>query len=654
MSRAKQILESWVEFPPDTIEEIAITLANHGDRIREQSDAGIVLRMLFKQAKHYFDVSLQRAQLAFPIAFWKPSYEQALMLNAWIWGVTFPICFASNRIGKTVGLGVVNAILWCFPNNPSWLMFRPYIDHLGRLVQVIPRPKLESLLKLQNFFFKNPFMVGDHYAQPFESINRAKFTTLQKYFPDLDLLPAFPSAPIFNSGSLWLGAPDHDWHRHIFMKRWKALLPKASILKWNTTECFFSFQTNSKTNPHPTKFEVDCKSYDSEHTKWSGDAVQGIMLTEGFTQDILNEVKQRIINNGFMSWDYTPAEPRNTGKKVSLAHKVYKGIEQLPLRTFIFTKFSVRNAPEHIIPKEKKADLIRMWDGKPEGKARIDGDFYASSGLVLDKLDRNFHCLNWTLEKLYKEYPDGRNFRGIDPGLDHPTACAWGYLSRNNIWFIYRFYVERGTTIAQRCKDIIRMSNNSRQRLQSKGGRITWQEIHDKPNSEVFVANPTDYHTFKEDENTGLSYARNYINQGLHITESVHTGPEERAQICNQALDPHAHPYLAHPERGVAPGARLFFLTNQPGVAKALDALEELFWDRYKAGDLKGEPKDKVPLHGDNELDGICNLVCGPYAWTATEPQRREPKEVVLPALVSPLPPPIPATEHSLAEIGFH
>src|SRR5205814_8270896 len=99
---------------------------------------------------------------------------------------------------------------------------------------------------------------------------------------------------------------------------------------------------------------------------------------------------------GFASWDYTPAEPRNTGKKVALAYKVYKHEEELPLRHFVFTKFSVRTTPEHIIPKEKKADLIRMWEGTQEGKARLDGDFFASSGLVLDKLNRDFHCLEWS------------------------------------------------------------------------------------------------------------------------------------------------------------------------------------------------------------------------------------------------------------------
>jgi hypothetical protein len=267
----------------------------------------------------------------------------------------------------------------------------------------------------------------------------------------------------------------------------------------------FVVTTASTTNPKTTAHEIICKSYESEDTKWSGDAVQGVILTEGFSQSILNEIKNRITNEGFASWDYTPAEPRNTGAKVALAYRVFKHEEELPLRNYVFTKFSVRNSPEHIIPKEKKADLIRMWEGTAEGKARLDGDFFASSGLVLDKLNRNFHCLPWSLPELFERYPNGRHYRGLDPGRDHPTACCWGYLSANNIWFIYRFYSRRGTTISQRCQDIISLSHNQREEFKTRGGQTFWREVHPFPNSEVITLTAADYHLWKEDETTGQS-----------------------------------------------------------------------------------------------------------------------------------------------------
>jgi hypothetical protein len=58
-----------------------------------------------------------------------------------------------------------------------------------------------------------------------------------------------------------------------------------------------------------------------------------------------------------------------------------------------------------------------------------------------------------------------------------------------------------------------------------------------------------------------------------------------------------------------------------------LDQFDNLFWDRYKAGDLRGEPKDKVPLHGDDELDALSYIVCGPYQWTSFQPRPNIPAE---------------------------
>ena len=75
------------------------------------------------------------------------------------------------------------------------------------------------------------------------------------------------------------------------MKRWRELLPASSILKDSESDRMFVISTASTTNPKTTAHEIVCKSYESEETKWSGDAVTGIILTEGFTQDILNEIK---------------------------------------------------------------------------------------------------------------------------------------------------------------------------------------------------------------------------------------------------------------------------------------------------------------------------------------------------------------------------
>lgn len=611
----------WVENPPDDLETITQLLKINEDCISERSAKGNTLRKLFQQAKKFYNQTLQSVQEADPHAFAIVSYEQALLLNCWVWGINFPICFSANRIGKTYAF-VFNGVLWIYPNNPSFQCFKPYQDSYNRTVYLLPRPPLPALLVIQAAIRANPDLMGNPLRQPYDqpSGNQEKVATLQQLIPDA-YRPAYPFPPIQTGGQIWLGAPDNDFHKHIIMRRWRSLLPKP-LLKDSEADRTFIISTASTTNPKTTAHEIICKSYESEDTKWSGDAVHGIVLTEGFTKEILDEVKNRVTNEAFMSWDYTPAEARNVGKKVHLAYQVYKKKIELPLSPFVFTKFSVRTAPEFIIPKEKKADMIRMWENTKEGVSRLDGDFFSSSGLVLDSLNREFHCLHWSLQELMMNIPNGRFFRGIDPGRDHPTTCVWGYLSPNNVWYIYRAYSKRGTTIAERCRDIITKSGNK----QERGERGFIHEVHPPNAIEVFTATPTDYHVFKADEVTGLSFANNYYNEGLLIVESTHMKPEERAVKANTLLNANSHPYLAHPLTNKPPGAKIYFLINGEGVANMLDKFDQIFWDRFKAGELKGEPKDKVPTHGDDELDGLCYLVCSPYQWTGHEAKRHPPQ----------------------------
>ena len=619
-----RIPPDWATNPPSDLETRVAILEAYADELSSKNQRGATLREIFKDTKQTYNQIHHSVRLNEPQAFFKPSYEQALLLNAWVYGFNFPICFSANRIGKTSAFAF-NGILWIFPNNPDWECFKTYTDHLNRQVATIPRPNIERILELQHFYELHPELVGDPTQSHLDRNNKSKLDKTRQLAPHL-FEPAWPAPPIQHGGQIWLGAPDNEFHKRVIMRRWRELLPKSSILKDSETDRMFIVTTRSETNPKTTAHEIVCKSYESEETKWSGDAVTGIILTEGFPQSILNEIKNRIVNNGFASWDYTPAEPRNTGSKVALAYKVFNREEELPLKPFVFTKFSVRQAPEFIIPKQKRLDLIRMWENSSEGKARLEGDFYASSGLVLDKLDKKFHCLHYDIQQIQQLYPNGRFYRGLDPGRDHPTAAIWGYLSTNNIWFIYRAYSKRGTTISQRCQDIIELSHNAREKTRSQGGIVYWREVHPSPSSEVFVLTAVDYHLFKDDEQTGLPYAYNYNNEGLIVTESIHMGPEERAQKANSALDPNANPYLAHPETNKPPGAKIFFLINGFGIANMLDRFDQIFWDRYKQGDQKGEPKDRVQLHGDDELDALCYLICAPYVWTAHQPRRIEPK----------------------------
>lgn len=635
-------LDRWWDHPPQSIPEIAALLKRRAIYLRADTVEGAKLRKLYASLQDEYNKIASQVKDEFPIAYFKPSFEQSLLLNAWWCGFDFPVCFAANRIGKTTAF-VINGCLWIFPNDPKWEMFaaslspslsddphkpwvknphaqlKYYVDLRGNPVQIIPRPHIKRLDELKDILKRYPHLIGDPTKSHLDTLsgNAEKFASLQSLLPQLS---AFPHPPISENGTIWLGAPDHDFHKTIILKEWKRWLPKSSIKSFSLSDLSFVLTTHSSSNPTPTEIAIYCKSYESEDTKWSGAAVLGVILTEGLTDTVLNEIKQRIKANGFGSWDYTPYEARNAGRKTALAFKVYKGEEQLPLSAYIFTKFSARNAPSHILPTSKRDDLIRMWDGKKEGAARLDGDFYSTSPLLLSRLDRPFHALTITKEELFALYPNGQIYRGFDPGYDHPTACVWGLLTPGNKWFIFRIYSERGRTIPERCQDIITLSNNKRIKVAINAKYHTYREVHPFPNSEPVLLTAADYHLFKADEVSGAPYVNNYHNEGLLLTESTHMRPKDRVSELDRKLG--KNDFLTHPITRKTPGSQVYFLINEPGVDQALHRMESLFWERLQSGPNKGEAKDEVPLHGDDELDALCYIVCAPYVHTNYQPKR--------------------------------
>lgn len=612
----------WWDKPPQTVERALEILERRAVYLSSFDEEGIKLRELLEWVESQYNQTAQEVKDLYPHAYFKPSYEQSLLLNCWWCGVDFPICFSANRIGKTAAF-VYNAILWIFPNNPDWLCFEFYTDYLGRFVETLQRPPKENILKLQAILKERPELAGDpdFPHTDVQSGNAKKFATLQTLFPSIFQL-AWPAAPVTRGGSIWLGAPDNKYHKEIILPLWKRMLPPGAIKQWSESDLNFTLCTLESGNPKPITVNFSCKSYESEDTKWSGNAVMGIILTEGIESATLDEIKQRVVEHGFLSWDYTPYEAANVGKKSALAERVYLKKEELPLIPHVFVGFSARNAPEHILPTSKKNDLIRIWGNKPQGKARLDGIFFSTSPRILSKLDRPFHCLDWTYQELFDKYPNGQLFRSVDPGYDHPTACGWFMLNSRNEWFCYRFLSESGLSISERCKVIIEMSNN----IQAKrywGRRpedFVLTECHHSPESEVYNATIMDYHNFKIDETSGKPLQTRYINEGLLVIPSATHGDADRAQEIDKFLD--KVPYYTHPETGHTPSSRLFFLINEPGVENALDRMEELYWERYKSGDRKGQPKDTVPADGDDELDVVGQICVSPFLWNKYRPHR--------------------------------
>jgi hypothetical protein len=622
---------AWWLDPPQTLEE-QIELFNRRKHCLDDDDEeGSALRELFKSLEqHAHDINAD-AKEANPLAFATLYWEQVLKCNCWVWGISFLCDFDANRKGKTAG-AIINALLWMFPNDPAWHMFIPYTDEWGRHVELFRRPNLRSIKLIQQYLRSHPEDLGDPKKQPYDPENIDKFNRIKNALPNC-FLPCYPEPSATESKlTAWQGAPDADYHKNIIMPEWRKWIPKYAISSDSEYEKRFILDVpyesrTIKGSQRQVEWTILFKSYESKDEKFSGAAVRAIILTEGIKQTHLNEIKQRFQTDAFASWDYTPYESRNTGVKSNLAHKVFTGKEVLPLHPFVFSGFGIGKVPTYVLSEEKKMDLERMWRGRPEGKARLEGEFFSSSPVVLSNLDLHFHGLPWTKQELFDRYPGGQIYRSLDPGYDHPTVGAWGYLTRLNTWFIYRVFAETGLSIGQRCEKMIKLSGNERHIYKYGQGQddYYYEEVHPNEDSEVSVTTVCDFHMFATDQRTLRPYSTNYIKEGLICTPSVTTKPRDRVQEFNNKLQPST--IVPHPERKVPPGAKVFFLLNEPGVAEACEKLENIFWQRYTTGDRKGDPKDEIQEHDDDELDAISYLVCSPYVWTAQRPPRKSPKE---------------------------
>ncbi len=534
------------------------------------------------------------------------------MLNAWRYGVEFICAYTSNRIGKTT-VEIMNWILWAFPNDPQWLIFQPYTDKHGRHVEVLPRPPFAQVAKLRKLG-ESLGLTANPNLSPSDPENQKWVEATQHL-----VAPAFPRPPWNRGGTVWVGAPDAAHHNQVIMPLWLEWLPKSSIESTREKDKSITIVIRPTEGP-PTVWSWVGKSYEAKDTKWSSGAVDAIILTEGVPYVIFKEIKLRFKDPSFGGHDYTPYEPANTAGSSALAWHIAKRDDenmQWPKAYHVFTGFKVALAPDWIISNEKRNEMLKAFANDPEGQARIEGEFYTSSGLVLDNLDLKHHVIkDWTIADLFKRYPTAKIYRGLDPGYDHPTCCAWGALLPCNTWVIYRIYSKRGTTISTRCKDIIELSGNEQKKIRVDEGIEQMHEVPTGPESELIEATIMDFHAFKADETTGLSNSHHYILQGLQVIKSTTAKPEDRASELNDKLKLSPLSPSVNPEHEGKPAARIYFLAKGPGVLEALTKWGNFFWERYRGGELKGMPKDKIPDHNDDELDAVCYLTSSKIIWT--------------------------------------
>lgn len=385
-----------------------------------------------------------------------------------------------------------------------------------------------------------------------------------------------------------IGGASLDHVERVLLEMYRNLLPADHVKKW------FSIQHHSMEMHDGSSMLV--RSYDQKLEAWKSGAYGLIHLDEEPPLDRLNECLSRtsttdgkiIITVAVDDADvsYLPDACTNPMK--------FFGTD-----SFMHYKIGTEDVPDDIISQSEKERIFKQYDGTPFESAVRKGEFAWVSGKWWPEFDPKVHVI-----KPF-EIPIGwRRFRAIDAGVAAPTACVWGAVDPRGNVFIYREYYKTGTTIEQRCRDIIELSGNRREREDG-----IWVE---RECGERYETTQLDYHEFKTDSVTGDGLDYEYVRSGINVQPSTTLGQEARRDMARKFL------WVDKADKHVITGAdgapRIYFF----------DTCANLIWEAGKkafkkaSSDKSGTVERKVDNKDDHLMDTV-EYICAELSWLVQE-----------------------------------
>lgn len=607
-----------VQFPLNVAEDLKI-LEEYDDRID-------ILR----------DRLIKAGERENPLAFFNPTYEQAQFLNAWSpefepdkapEGYNSTVNFGGKRSGKTLGT-VLNALLWMFPNDPEWEMYRPHTDQFGRTYTVLRRPMFD-------FWQRKGRMVYERDEPPIQG------------------------------RIIWHGCVDEQHWKRKIEKHYRERVPMRWVKRhqdgksyvWNLSERYFETQWG---------VQLVGMLYKSDIQAWGGEELFMTTFDEGPPRAVVDEIVARSL---YVGWSYTPAEAANTKDRVQVAREVWDGKMQLIGQTFVM-KSDMRKMPERITPKKVlDARIATLKTRGAEGEVAMGGGFFDNSPRVIDLFCRERHVLpitgemvsrairgKWTPEELKRfswitKFEDANIIRGFDEGIAHPTACVWDALLKTGEQVFFRLFSRSATTIKERVEQIVKLSGNTlteitsafsaheesqmrvaqlyvqqlmadAEREKSTGDKV--RRFHEEQTTELVRKTYGDSKLFKKDPNYLLdTWGSNYNRAGLKLERASTSGPEQRCSFLNGMFraNPsrqHLNPAQATDEHPY--GYDLYIVNDcDDGKASLAERFERYLWETIIGGARKGELTGEPEKSGDDEIDAACYAVNHKLRWTPNE-----------------------------------
>lgn len=562
-----------------------------------------------------FEKALRIQQSECPIGFFKPSWEQAQALNAWSPEFEPSVCaegyrsiclFCGNRVGKTC-FCVVNTLLWTVPNNPEWDVFQEFEDESPKRrgkYRVLLRPEWEAWRRSGRMLYP-------------------------------------PDEPPMSACEIWHGVEnDIAWSDKVG-KEYIKWAPRNWIGRRSDggTAIFKQERRIESRFGH----SISGKTFNADVQDWAGKAVRILNLDEGLSKNLLMEGLLRIEAGGYFVWPYTPAEARNIGERAKVAFDTYQGKIELVGKAKFFLDFSMEDAPDHIIPPDKKADdIARLSRQGEEGKIRMRGGFFQSSPVVFSNFDRGRNVLpidggevllairgevptRWVeafgkmrAESLQWAFDRANIVRGMDEGLANPTACVWEAILRTGEYVSFREWEQSGLSYGERCREIIERSGNRLKCLNPEAveERRRYQE-EVLPRLGMTVRRTfADSKMFKRDpEKPSDDLTDKYRNFGLRLERAGNIGPGARCDYVNDMLRGEAN--RKHLLSADLPGPRMYITRD---CTKLIERCENYLWSQISTGQRSGQFTDKPETTDDHTLDAWAYPAISRMRWANPNP----------------------------------
>lgn len=560
--------------------------------------------------------ALKIAEAQCPIGYFKPSWEQAQILNSWSpefepekapQGYRTILDFTSNQRGKTTGM-LINLILWLIPNNPDWLMFQWLDDEEG--------------IK--------------------HGCDRGKYRVFPR--PDFDywhrtgkLAPPGPGEPPKANAENWIGVEDDNHWKDKTLKEILKWIPRDCIAKRGDGTVAIWAQERRIDLLHGNT--LTAKTYNGDPQAWGGKAAWSILMDEGPPKAIFDEAAIRV-TTGFFTWAYTVVEARNIGERSRLAHDVYHNRNNefhIVGQHKVFEKFTMDMIPSWIMDPEKKADNIeRLSKAGGMGRVRMGiSAFYESSPRVFTLFSPDAHIVPWVgpevLAAIRGEGPTdlvtifhrANIIRGFDEGTSHPTTCAWVAILRTGEYVCFREFSQSDLSITERCVKIIELSRNVREVSHWHNDEQLRRYVEKVPPETGMTIRRTfaDSKIFKRDPDSPKDdWVDKYRKQGLRMERAANIGPAARCDATNDMfLVDQTRTHLVTKKAG---GHRLY-ITADCGIMR--ERLENYLNGQILSGPNKGQYTGKPEAFGDDEIDSLCYACTSGVKWVDIEHQQQAP-----------------------------